>query len=205
MKKFLGVILALAMVFSLSVTAMAANLEDSEIDGSKTQNVTATYEGTTAGEIAKVYYVRIEWAAGENTLKYTNHQATYTWDAAECKYVASNAGAVAQNGWSGSAIYTVTVTNQSNDTIYATPSVVGAQGITASGEYSEGTQDKWANNKLTLTSAAVNGEGDELTPGDNVEGTAQAGSVKVTVRVSAGEIAANNTTVATISIALTHD
>lgn len=207
MKKLIGMILALVMVFSLSMTAMAADVDAGDISGGTSQNVTATYEGTTAGEIATVYYVNIAWAAGENTLKYTNNQATYAWDAEQCKYVVANAGDVAQNGWSGSAVYTVTVTNKSNATIYATPSVVGATDITANGAYSEGTPVKWADNKLTLTSAAVDGEGNALTPGADVAGTAQTGSVKVTVTVD-GENSEGinaNATVATITVNLTHD
>lgn len=203
MKKILSMILALAMILSLGVTAFAADVEAGEISGNTSQSVTANYTGTVAGEIDKTYYVKIEWAAGENTLKYTNNQTTYTWDAEHYKYVADNTEDVELNGWSGSAVYTVTVTNQSNATIYATPSVAGVDGITASGAYSEGTVEKWAENKLTLTTAAVDAEGTDLTPGNNVTGTPQIGSVKVTVTVTTGAIAASGT-VANISIDLTH-
>ena len=201
MKKILSMILVLSL--ALSMTTFAAETI-APAEGAGSQTVTATYAGTPAGAIAAVYYVTIAWTPGENSLTYTNNEVAYSWDASQLKYVQSNGDAVAANGWSGTAAYRVTVTNKSNATVYATPSVAGVNDITVSQTYTEGTANIWADNKLTLTSAAVTGDGTPLDPGVDTRGTPQEGSVTVTVGVTDGEINASGT-VATISIALSHD
>ena len=185
MKKLISMILALAMIFAMSIPAVASELpEDTVID------VEAKYTGEEAGEIATVYYVQVEWIAGENTLTYTNNATSYSWDAAAMKYVVANAEAVEGNGWSGSAQYTITATNQSNAAVDATISVAGVVGITAEGNFGE------ADNVLEMGNAA---EG--VTYDEGSVGTAKTDSVDVTVTVSDGAITeAGN--VATITITL---
>lgn len=191
MKKLISMILALAMIFSLSITAMAEEVLKESLAGDTTINVGAKYVGTEAGEIATVYFVKVEWSAGDNTLTYTNNATSYSWDAENMKYVVTNAEAVQGNGWSGSAAYTIKATNRSNAAVDATIAVAGVGDITAEGNFGE------ADNVLNLGNAA---EGLEVST--EVFGTEKTESVDVSVSVTSGTITeAGN--VATITITLT--
>lgn len=123
MKKVTSLLLALVMALALAVPAFA---EVTEIDpaegGSKTQNVEATYTAPKDTPAAKVYYFTVTWTENEKMdLSYTGEDATYKWNGSTMYYekTVNNAGKV---GWTGSAGYTVTITNQSNDDISATTS-----------------------------------------------------------------------------------
>lgn len=185
MKKLISMILALAMIFAMSIPAVASELPQDTVI-----NVEAQYTGEAAGEIATVYYVKVEWTAGENTLTYTNNATSYSWDAENMKYVVANAEAVAGNGWSGSALYTIKATNQSNAAVNAAISVAGVEGITAEGDFGE------ADNVLNMGNAAEN-----VTYEEGSAGSAKSDSVDVTVTVSDGAITAAGN-VATITITL---
>lgn len=118
MKKFLGVILALVMVFSLSVTAMAAEGSwDGTSHTGNEQDVTANYTaGTTS--VVNVCKVTIAWTVTNGSKTVGN--VAYTWDAETHKYVAGEAmGADTTN-----PSVKVTLTNHSDIQLYADISYV---------------------------------------------------------------------------------
>ena len=194
MKKLISMILALAMIFSLSITAMAEEVEEviKESLTDTTINVGAEYVGTEAGEIATVYFVKVEWTAGDNTLTYTNNATSYSWDAEHMKYVVTNAEAVQGNGWSGSAAYTIKATNQSNAAVDATITVAGLNDINVTGNFGE------AGNVLKLANAAAG-----VGFGAEDVGSPKEASVGVTVTASGEKGITQAGNIATITITLT--
>lgn len=144
MKKYLSLVLALALMATMAVPAFAA-----EDVASGNQDVTADYTEPTDIEDAPVYRVTIEWEpAADNDLAYTDTETTYTWDTDDLKYTAS----AETEGWTGTAAYTVTVTNYSNAAVDV------AVGATA--EY-ELTVVK-SEDSAELASAAVDEEGNAI-------------------------------------------
>lgn len=125
MKKFLCAILAMTLLVVMAVPVCAAEI-DPEV-GSKTQDVTADYTAPTDTDAGKVYYFTISWVPGTNNLAYEGKQATYTWDGETMKYTET---VDSFKGWTGSAGYTVTVTNQSNDTITAATAATNTYNLT---------------------------------------------------------------------------
>lgn len=120
MKKVTSLLLALVMALALAVPAFAENITPNQ--GEPSKNVEATYTAPKDTEGAKVYYFTVTWTKNEKMdLTYTGEDATYTWDGSTMKYTkaVNNADKV---GWTGSAGYTVTITNQSNDSISAATS-----------------------------------------------------------------------------------
>ena len=187
MKKTLGIILAILMTLTLSVTAFAADdavqvpLTDGQ--GSAAHDVNAEYK-EDADVTNTVYHVTIAWDVQSN-LTYTKDGATYTWNPTELEY--TKAGGTTGK-WDGSATVNVTVTNSSNAEITATPKWASKEGITA-----------------TCTGAnAVNvGRADEgVTPGESGKGQAKKETITGTITVSAGSISSDDTKIGTITVTI---
>lgn len=154
MKKIISLILALVLVFALSFTAFAEDgtytnrtpLEEGETaftPGTGTTNsedVTAAYQAAV-NEAATVYYFTIKWENTANDLKYTGAKGVYIWDGASMRY-SKDIRNSKDAEWTGSAAYKVTVTNQSNSSIYATTTASNERGLTLSSE-------NWTNKELT--------------------------------------------------------
>lgn len=199
MKKILSMILALTMIFSLSITAFAADLNTDEYTGNLTGNVNATYtataEATSAGNI---YAVSIEWT-NIGTLVYSGgSEGTYRWNPTSLKYELDENSAEAA-GWTDASV-TITVKNSSNAS------------ITATAEYKDNntgattSMKDWTDNKcsVTCTSAAVN-NGTTIEINDTTtQGAIVSGTISGTVTAT-GTISKNTDSVGTITITLTHD
>ena len=110
MKKFVSMIMALAMVCALSVTAFAAN--EVATLGPNDKEVKATY--TAAGEAPKpadVISVTLSWTITDAV--YTADGYVYTWDATSRQYTRAAAGNE-DTGEKTKAKVSVTVNNSSN-------------------------------------------------------------------------------------------
>ncbi len=151
MKKVTSLLLALVMALALAVPAFAEDTWPADKD--KTKDVTATYTKESLTSTGNVYYVTIKWEATneETPLSYTGKQATYTWNGETMKYT-ENAGAT-EAKWEGAAGYKVTVTNQSNASVYATTSASNTYGLALTEPTSA---------KQEITTAAVEGEAKTL-------------------------------------------
>ena len=57
MKKIISLVLAVVMVFAMSVTVFAADLASGEINGATTGDVVIAIKGESGSEVAKVYKV----------------------------------------------------------------------------------------------------------------------------------------------------
>ncbi|MBQ6999513.1 MAG: hypothetical protein IJN67_15055 [Oscillospiraceae bacterium] len=190
MKKLISMILALTMIFSLSLTVMASQLpEDTVID------VTADFEEVAAAVPSTIYAVTITWEPDvNNNLTYTDNGVAYVWNPTSLKYEASPTQA--DDGWSGSAKYTINAVNRSNAAVNATITVNKVlDGIEPAIAFADG-QD----NVLEMGNAA-----DGVTFEESSVGSPQEDSVEATVTVPANApaISENNTKVATITITLT--
>lgn len=85
MKKLVAIILSAAIVLSLSVSAFATDLADSEIDGSKKSDVVVVVKDKNGDEInpdnvTKVYKVAIEWKEMKFSFKADQETEELTWD-----------------------------------------------------------------------------------------------------------------------------
>lgn len=151
MKKIISLILALAMVMSLSVTAFAA--EGVTNGGTDTSDVKGTYSSTAT---VTVYSVDIAWEG----LSFTYNGAFEgNWNPETHEYEdATAAGWAAGNG-------TITVTNHSNTAITATPSYTAKDGYESAGV-------SFSNDALNVATAD-NGI-------DGAAGTAVTGTITVT-------------------------
>lgn len=106
MKKILSLILALALVMSLSVTAFAAETNDGSQNTSI--DVNALYsDGVSTPEVISV---NVEWGAMSFTYSVSG---TKTWDATKHEYTTNSNAAWTATG------NTVTVTNHSNVAVKA--------------------------------------------------------------------------------------
>lgn len=185
MKKMICMILALVMVFSLSVSAMA---DDITTTGDTSKNVTATYTaGSEATNAGAIYSVKLTWT-DVNVTYVGGNAGTYTWNPATLKYELSGNST---GNWTDDGI-TITVENRSN------------AGITATATYAKTGSEAltFANDgKVTLTSAAVN-NGNAIEYNDtNTTGAAQTGTITGKMGgtiTEAGELG-------TITVTLTHE
>lgn len=202
MKKALSMILALAMILSLGVTAFAeeANTNLNE-NWNEDVAVGATYaEGATS--TPDVYSVHIEWTTN-STLKYTTASTVYNWNAGELKY--DDPTTENEAAWTGEATVTVTVTNNSNKTVSATvtDAIASANSATISkADMTWTSQDEtqnapveYTNGALTVNTAALADHQTNGTAGEIVfTGTLTAANVE-------GSVSANGA-VATVSVTL---
>ena len=201
MKKVTSLLLALVMALALAVPAFAEGKVITPNEGEGSKNVEAKYTAPKDTDGGKVYYFTVTWTENEKMdLSYTGEDATYKWNGSTMYYekTVNNAGKV---GWTGSAGYTVTITNQSNDDISATTSATANFKLKAA---------VVGNETATLESAA---KGIDFTDID----TKGAASTKVTTYTFSNDI--NNTATAptadgvqdngkviagTISVTVTH-
>lgn len=188
MKKTLSILLAVVLMFALALPVFA---EDNVADtsggtGSADQAVTAQYDkGTDDKEVATVYHVTVAWNV-ESTLKYSDGNTTYTWNADDTKYVATTEN----KGWTGDATVAITVTNKSNAEVTATAAWANAANITAACTFDEVTK--------TIGSAA-----EDVEVADQAKGAAKTGEITATVAApTAGTISENNATVGTITVSI---
>lgn len=161
MKKILSLILALALVMALSVTAFAAEPPVTTLPGSGNASIEATFSQPD-DQVVHNYSVTIAWAQ-TGTLKYTTDQAIYTWNTTDLKYDNTTSG---DADWTiENAQVTITVTNRSDVAITATcgdPDPVTTTGVTVI----TGSYDSTSNGTLSLDSAApaeLTGVGSETT------------------------------------------
>ena len=174
MKKILSLILALALVMSLGVTAFAAELNDETTAGSK--DVTASYVAGDSGK--KVYLVDIVWGSLEFT--YTD-ASEGTWDPETHTYDGTS-----EAKWScAEGANKVDVTNHSNAEV--TVEIANSNVL-------EGVTMSWDKATLTLPTA-------DNKAGENGEGVPTTDSALLSVE---GEIAATTEkiTLGTVTITL---
>ena len=152
MKKIFAAIIALAMVFSLSVTAFAAEGSDTGIQPGESSSidVTAKTESDTSTETK--YSVDITWES--MTFTYTE-KGTKVWDPATHTYSTDTTG----SGWDKTTAE-ITVTNHSNAEVTATVTYAEA-------DQSSGITGTISNGSKTLASG-VEGKYDDA---DSLEAT----------------------------------
>lgn len=152
MKKVTSLLLALVMALALAVPAFAVDTWPAEEEKSK--NVTANYKQESLTSTGNVYYVTIKWEATteQTPLSYTGKQATYTWNGETMQY-SENTATTKQAAWAGAAGYKVTVTNQSNASVFATTAATNTYGLELTAP-TETTKE--------ITTAAVEGEAKTL-------------------------------------------
>ncbi len=172
MKKLLSLILALALVLSLSVTAFAA--EGVSNGGTDSADVKGTY--STEATVT-VYSVDIAWSGLEFTY---NGAFEGNWNPENHEYEdATAAGWAAGNG-------TITVTNHSNAAITATPTYTAKEGYESAGM-------NFSTDALQVATAD-NGV-------DGAAGTAVVGTITVTPTGSLPE-GTKDATIGTITITI---
>ena len=176
MKKITSLLLALVMALALAVPAFADAITPAAGSEPTEKNVTANYTKESLESTGNVYYVTIKWEATTEAtpLSYTGKQATYTWDGEHMKYN-ENEGAT-EAAWAGAAGYKVTVTNQSNASVYATTTATNAYGL-----------ELTAPTELTkeITTAAVEGGAKTLINPNETNKTGQPISAEFTYKYAA--------------------
>jgi hypothetical protein len=114
MKKFLALILALVMVFSLAGVAFAETIEDDGKDGNYENQYNIT---VNVNKGSTVYFVQIKW--GDLVF---NYNGTATWDPDEHVYNHSEGAGLAKN------TTTITVINHSNAAVNTTATLTEDNG-----------------------------------------------------------------------------
>lgn len=198
MKKLLSLALAIALVFAMGVTALA----DDTLTGAGSGNVDVTadytaHENNTSDILSnaagtKVYSINIAWNKDSNTIIYNGGTTTYKWDTTNTKYVAETEDV--GKGWSGTAAYTITVTNYSNASIGAGATWGTLNGVTVAATCGPDITVESAASNIT-TAAGITG---------GTEGSAKSGTIAVDVATpTAGEISADNTPIGRITVTIT--
>lgn len=140
MKKYICLIMALAMTFALAVPALASGAPDAgSID------IEAEYVPGTVSD-PEVYSVTLDWEI-TGTIAYNAGDTVYNWNSATLRYDST----VAEGEWKiSNAQINFTVKNRSNrpvDVSFANPKAVG--GVNITGNYSK--------SKMELGTAATGG------------------------------------------------
>lgn len=193
MKKILSMILALTMIFSLSITAFAADEDSTTLGSAYSKDITvgASYTEGETTNATTIYSVKVTWAVTNPS--YAAGDTTYSWNTTDLKYESSTEAATWTNG-----SVSINVSNSSN------------AAITATVTYNDTTSDEltssvaWADSKSTATvgSAAVNSDGVALEQTSTETGTVQTAIFSGTVSVS-GTITEAVDSVGTVTVSLT--
>lgn len=174
MKKILSLILALAMVMSLSVTAFAA--EDNGNKPGEDTNIDVSAKHVAGGSTGTVYSVDIKWT--DMTFTYTD-ETTKTWKPEDHSYETNPGGS-----WDKTTA-TVTVTNHSNAGVTATVAYTdnaADDGVSGSFDKTTDTLDAGVEGKYSEADNVVFTLTIEGTPTFAASETAQKiGSIKVTL------------------------
>lgn len=201
MKRIFSILLALTLMLALAVPAFATAIPPKSGESSK--DVTASFTKAVSNDGGKVYYFTIDWTTTPNDLAYEGENATFTWDGATMKYEKTiNNSNQAKIGWSGSATYTVKVTNQSNDAVTVTTEATTMYDLVATpaGETTK-----------TAGSAAMKNESVIEYTNTTDEGTATTAEVTYTYAdtnnkdTAPTDVSEGNITVGTITVTVTHD
>lgn len=182
MKKFACLVLALAMILSLSITAGAVTAADiTANNGTKNQDVTVT----VTASISDTYHVVVKWT--DTTFTYSF--GTQTWDAEQHKYTGGDPD------WDRITA-TVTVINHSNVAVNATVKFDGEQDTAVM--INNATEDDvvatLTNNTLALGTGVGTGAG-EAGSGNLVGNATDAPAGTATLTISGTPEANVNTTV----------
>lgn len=178
MKKILSLILALALVMSLSVTAFAAESNTATDKTPGTKVVTGTY---IAGSTSDVISVNIEW--GSMAFTYTGASAG-TWLPDSHSY----SGAT-EAGWScvdGENV--ITITNHSNVAVKATASFTKADGTNLTHSFTETSET--ANDGVVALATAVDTQ------------VSAAPSANIVFNITGGSISADSNNLGTITVTI---
>ena len=199
MKKITSLLLALVMALALAVPAFAEGTVITPNEGDGSKKVEAKYTAPETVDGGKVYYFTVTWTENAKMdLAYAGENATYKWNGSTMYYekTVNNKDTV---GWTGSAGYKVTITNQSNDGISAVTSadpkfnlakaVDGTESVTLESAAKDITSITDISTKGTATSNAVTytfskaADNASTAPtADNVtDGKVIAGTITVTV------------------------
>ena len=172
MKKLVSMLVAAALVCTMSTTAFAAD-QDGVGTGSYNTDVKGTYQAGSSGDV--VYSVDIAWT--DMSFTYTGGEGT--WDPETHQYSGSSEGA-----WTASDD-SITVTNHSNAAVKATAKFEADSGY-------ESTTMTFGNNEATVATAV----GTEVasapsatitvTPGGTLAESANGGKIgTITVSIAA--------------------
>lgn len=193
MKKILSMILALTMIFSLSITAFAAENEaTTDLKNTYNNDITvgASYTAGSTTNASTIYSVKVTWTVINPG--YTAGNTTYSWIPTDLKYKSETK----DSGWTDGSV-SINVSNSSN------------AAITATVTYNDTTSDEltssvaWADSGSTATvgSAAVNSDGAALEQTSTETGTVQTAIFSGTVSVS-GTITEAVDSVGTVTVSL---
>lgn len=193
MKKVISLLLVVVLAFSLSVTALAVDVDNNS------QTVGATYvpgtvqivgaDGTVS--TATVYSVNLTWTAIAN-VSYDGGKDAYYWDASALEYKKHDTASEAADWTKDETSCTITVTNSSNAAVTATAAFTPAADIGATATCT------FTNNGCTVASAAPTQA--QLEAGTTA-GSIQTNTITANVAVS-GTLKSGVNSVGTISITI---
>ncbi len=147
MKKLFAILLAVALVAALSVTAMAADNAGASLEGESSKVVKGIY---AAGADVDQYKVAITWG----DMQFTYAAAQRVWDTDNYEWDTTQAA-----GWSvvEGKTNTITVVNHSSEAITATFTWTAAANFTGVGaNFTDNAGAALTGNALSVGSAATN-------------------------------------------------
>ena len=192
MKKAGFILMAMVLLFSMSIIASADEINGGSIDipASYTDGSVTIVGPDGSTTTATVYSVTLTWTEIDG-VAYAGAQTVYYWDAEALTYVkhenSTNAGWTDNND-----SVTITVTNKSNSGVVATATFNAASDIGASVEC------EFAGNSAAIASAAPTQE--ELEAG-TLAGSAKTGTITGDITAS-GTLNSGITSVGTITITI---